>query len=1498
MSFDLRHIAFAATLLIAAPAGAVTVVVDSEGGPLTVPDCSQPDSGTCTLAEAINTINGIDGVEAEMPPHHIINFADGLTLSLSANLPAITEPVQIVGPVTIDCANGFGQAFSAFNFSGVASTSYAVTDMTLNSCETGNEAGGAAIRFLPSGPSTLTASGLTITGATATNASSRGGAIRIGSGHTAVLSNLDIDGAQAGSVGGAIANEGNLTLTDSRIANASLSGSGAGAAIASNLNTGDGGTVIERVEFDGNDAGTGNNGGAIFATVTVTGTEFRITDSIFNNNTATNGGALSVGFGNVEVTGSTFSNNSATTSGGAIFLDRQDSNGTLRNGSVTVANATFSGNSAETGGAISASNENTTGSSVVHSSFVGNTASNTGAALGFAESNTTNILPGSAQDPFYKNLFVANSVGAGLQSCAFPVNHTSTTAAGSNLSDDETCGFVQATDLQGVAMPGVDLTLADNNPPTLSPTLRTHRLLAGSPAIDGGADALDNGTDQRKAPTADGDDNGSPIRDIGAYEFAGYSAIEFNTPSPSAVENDSPLVAEIRRFGNLGLPASIDVATVDNGTATAGQDYDSASETLTFEMGDDAIKSFSVTLIDDDVVEGDMPETFEIALDNAANPEVDLGAAQPAGASIVDFEEGTFAFDAATYSTTEGQAFNVTITRTDGADGPVTLLLNSSESGGNPATADTDYPTVTDQMVAFAYGETTKDVAVTITDDDAYEPEDETFSLTVSLAADAPANAAIGSPATTEVTIISDDPAEVGSFQFRATDADATVNESNGTVELGITRTNGTDCGVDVVYSTMDGTATAGEDYTARTEQTVTFADGDDATKTFQISITDDDQGESDETFSVNLISATPQNCEDGAQATLGDPGTATVTIASDEAVGVQFAEASWLVNEREDAVTIVVEVLNPVTGSDIRVDYATSERTDADAATANSDYTTTSGTLVWTSGESGAKTFDVPIINDDGPAEPDERFDVSITIAQGNAEIVGPNPTPVTIIEQKSVRLAAETFTSPAENGESVTVMVERIGGLSGSASVDVAATATDGANAAEPGTDFDDTTRSVTWADGEGGTKTVAFPIISDALVEGDEVFTVQLTNATGADIVSPQQATGVITDDDSTVVMSLEMVATAENAGMVEISAVRSGPTIAGISVPVMTVDGTAVAGDDYTALAGDASFDWAAGESGAKTLSVPILDNNDVDGDQNFSVILPADNTDPNVTIGAPAATQVTINDDETQLRFANASQTTAEDSGTVLLSVQRRGVGDGAVTVQYTVTGGTASNGSDYSLSGGTLNWADGDTTDKTITATILEDARAEDSETFEVTLSNSTSTGEPTPVGTPATTTVTITDNDTPGLAVIQSDGTTIVREGGPNDDLNIRLNSQPSNDVTVRFDTPSRVRVVTSNPADNQLLVFTSANWNQPQAVDVVAVDDSAQQSEVTQSLIVRTTSSDSRYDDLTQSVSVTVRDNDAGGGGGGGSSGATTPAMLLTLGGLLLLRRRQARG
>jgi hypothetical protein len=89
-----------------------------------------------------------------------------------------------------------------------------------------------------------------------------------------------------------------------------------------------------------------------------------------------------------------------------------------------------------------------------------------------------------------------------------------------------------------------------------------------------------------------------------------------------------------------------------------------------------------------------------------------------------------------------------------------------------------------------------------------------------------------------------------------------------------------------------------------------------------------------------------------------------------------------------------------------------------------------------------------------------------------------------------------------------------------------------------------------------------------------------------------------------------------------------------------------------------------------------------------------------------------------------LTFMTAAATTPEAGPSVTVEVHRHIGSTGAVSVQYTTVNGTATAGSDYSATSGTLNWANGDTTAKSIVVPIIQDGALEGDETFTITLSS------------------------------------------------------------------------------------------------------------------------------------------------------------------------------
>jgi hypothetical protein len=117
--------------------------------------------------------------------------------------------------------------------------------------------------------------------------------------------------------------------------------------------------------------------------------------------------------------------------------------------------------------------------------------------------------------------------------------------------------------------------------------------------------------------------------------------------------------------------------------------------------------------------------------------------------------------------------------------------------------------------------------------------------------------------------------------------------------------------------------------------------------------------------------------------------------------------------------------------------------------------------------------------------------------------------------------------------------------------------------------------------------------------------------------------------------------------------------------------------------------------------------------------------------------------------ESTLQFSAATYSTFEgtNNNTVTITVARTGGIAGTVTVNYATDGGTATPGSDYTATSGTLTFAPGERT-KTFTVAVTDDNLYEPGALETIGLTLSAPTGDGTVLGSLSTATLTIQDNE------------------------------------------------------------------------------------------------------------------------------------------------------
>ncbi|MEG4093266.1 Calx-beta domain-containing protein, partial [Microcoleus sp. Pol12B4] len=121
--------------------------------------------------------------------------------------------------------------------------------------------------------------------------------------------------------------------------------------------------------------------------------------------------------------------------------------------------------------------------------------------------------------------------------------------------------------------------------------------------------------------------------------------------------------------------------------------------------------------------------------------------------------------------------------------------------------------------------------------------------------------------------------------------------------------------------------------------------------------------------------------------------------------------------------------------------------------------------------------------------------------------------------------------------------------------------------------------------------------------------------------------------------------------------------------------------------------------------------------------------------------------------------------------------------------------------------------------------------------------------------------TASITDNDSPGVSIVQSAGSTNIGEGGATATYGVVLTTAPAANVTINFDTGTQISAIAP-------LTFTPNNWNVAQNVTVSAIEDSIAQGTHSGTITHTSVSTDNLYNGLTISpVTATIADNDTAG-------------------------------
>ena len=610
-------------------------------------------SGAGSLRDAISQANAHPGPDT-------VTFQTGLagTIPITTQI-RISDSVQIVGPGPglLSVSGSHTTRVFYLGTSSVFTTS--ISGLTLRD-GSGDLNGGGAI-YDTAQPLTLDHVNL-ISNTTL----GKGGAVFVDKGladqGALSLRNSLVTGNHSGNSGGALAlfySTGGVQITNTQFVTNSAGVSGGGlfllkvqgastidaSTFLSNTSNVKGGaiefyqtgpTTIQNTTISGNSA-VDRGGGLFFyktSDITIQSSTISGNSTTSSNPAVDRGGGVFLydTTGVITIQDSTIRANQANAYGGGLVLQK------ITSGEVALRRTTISGNGAQHGGGLALTT--VTVPVLIEDTTVSGNSALTGGGLYIASASADKIA-------IQNSTIVSNSAtshGGGLMLGA-GVNGTlalTNTIIANNSAISETdlgntlgqfqlrYDLVEVTGTATITNAGGNLfgldprlgPLADNGGPT-----QTHLPQDNSPVLDAGdpAFAPPPSTDQRGQPRV----TGGRI-DMGAVEVS-TGAVQLTTSSFQVAEDAITATVTVTRTGGSDGAASVHYAT-GGGTATAGSDYVATSGTVSWTSGDAAPKSFPVTILNDNLAEGN--ETIGLTLSNAQGAA--LGSPSSALLTIID----------------------------------------------------------------------------------------------------------------------------------------------------------------------------------------------------------------------------------------------------------------------------------------------------------------------------------------------------------------------------------------------------------------------------------------------------------------------------------------------------------------------------------------------------------------------------------------------------------------------------------------------------------------------------------------------------------------------------------------------------------------------------------------------------------------------------------------------------------------------------------------------
>lgn len=383
------------------------------------------------------------------------------------------------------------------------------------------------------------------------------------------------------------------------------------------------------------------------------------------------------------------------------------------------------------------------------------------------------------------------------------------------------------------------------------------------------------------------------------------------------------------------------------------------------------------------------------------------------------------------------------------------------------------------------------------------------------------------------------------------------------------------------------------------------------------------------------------------------------------------------------------------------------------------------------------------------------------------------------------------------------------------------------------------------------------------NDAAADGNQMYDIVLGAISAGDSayvgIDPDNVSVMNVDDDTpgvTVTPSSGCV-TTESGGTATFSVVLNTLPASDVTITLLSDDAT-----EATVLPASVTF-TSANWDAPQIVTITGIDDFSVDGDQAYSVVTEMDpgSSAEYVALVVDDVDAVNNDDDSPGITISPATGLSTSEMGsfdtfTIVLDTMPAAT----VTIPLSVDDATEGHVTPTTVTFTRFNWA----APQTVTITGNDDGIADGNQIYHVVTATAFSADPQYSVINPSDVTITNVDNDTAGVTITPSSGLS-TSEDGSSTTFTVRLNAQPTGNVTIGFATDD----ATEGYAAPASLTFSTFNWSSPQTIVVFGQDDiTADGNQLYHIVSAPAVSADGAYSGLNPSdATITNVDNDVAG-------------------------------